>query len=169
MHKTNGGNMKKNVIVAFLLLLLSAGLIAAGGENSAVNPAYNFSLKALNGKIIRLSDYKGKVVILDFWATWCPPCRVEIPSFVKLYNKYHKQGLVIIGAAVDDRARVEQFVEDYGVTYPVVIADQASIDGFGGIRGLPTTFVIDKNGNIINNYTGFTPEEEFLSDFQQNK
>ena len=167
--------MKKNIIWAIAavlaVVLFYAGKDKLQGDALAKqdNAAYDFSLKSLDGKIIRLSDFKGKVVILDFWATWCPPCKAEIPSFVSLYNKLGKDGLVIIGAAVDEPGRVAQFVKDNSVTYPVVLPDQTVTDAYGGIRGIPTTFVIDKRGKIVRSYTGYRPEMVFESDFNTYK
>lgn len=167
--------MKKVLLTAMAAVLLAAGILAANEKALAVKPkkqanaAYDFSLKTTGGKTVKLSDFKGKVVILNFWATWCPPCKAEIPSFIGMYKKYEKDGLVIVGVAVDDPAKVAQFVKDNGVNYPVVIADQTTVTAYGGIRGIPTTFVIDKNGSIIRNYTGYRPEGVFLSDFNQNK
>jgi peroxiredoxin len=131
--------------------------------------APEFSIKALDGKNIRLSDYKGKVVIVDFWATTCPPCRMEIPGFVKLYDKYKSKGLVIIGAAADYPERVKKFVKENKMIYPVGFADGQMAEKFGGIMGIPTTFVIDKTGNIVKKYVGYRPESVFESDFNEYK
>ena len=167
--------MKKVFLTAMAAVLLAAGILAANEKAQTVkqkkqaNAAYDFSLKTTAGKTVKLSDFKGKVVILNFWATWCPPCKAEIPSFIGMYKKYEKDGLVIVGVAVDDPAKVAQFVKDNGVNYPVVIADQTTVTAYGGVRGIPTTFVIDKNGSIVRNYTGYRPEAVFLSDFNSNK
>jgi len=134
-------------------------------KNESTNPAYDFNLKSINGGNIKLSDYLGKVIILDFWATWCPPCKAEIPSFVELYKKYKKDGLVIIGVAIDNEYKVKNFVKDFNVNYPVAIIDETTNEKYGGIRGIPTTFIIDKKGNIVKSYVGYRPKEMFENDF----
>lgn len=128
--------------------------------------AADFSLPDLKGGKVSLADYKDKIIILDFWATWCPPCKAEIPGFIKLQAKYGKDGVVFIGAAIDDPNKVKPFMKSYGINYPVCIADQATSTNYGGIRGIPTTFVIDREGYIAREYVGFRPEEQFEQDIK---
>jgi peroxiredoxin len=130
-------------------------------DQSAVAPSWE--LKDVNDKTIRSADFKGKVVILDFWATWCAPCRKEIPGFIALQKKYAQQGLVIVGASVDEggASMVKQFMEKLGMNYPVVLTDEKMQDQFGGIEVVPTTFVIDREGHIVKKYFGLTDEGEF--------
>ena len=99
------------------------------------------------------------MVVLDFWATWCPPCRAEIPDFIALQKKYSSEGLAVIGVSVDQASSktVKAFAEKNSINYPVVLADNKIVDSFGGIDGLPTTFLIDRNGNIVKQHLGFTP------------
>jgi peroxiredoxin len=128
--------------------------------------APDFTVKDLAGNTITLSSFKGKVVILDFWATWCPPCRAEIPDFIALNTLYSKQDFVMLGAAVDDPGKVKSFVQRMGMNYTVFIADQDLGNNFGGIRGIPTTFVIDKEGYIVRQYVGYRPKESFEQDIK---
>jgi thiol-disulfide isomerase/thioredoxin len=156
---------------AFFLVL---GLVCAvvGCSNGDNEPkgekAYNFSLKDLNGNTYRLSDFKGKVVILDFWDTWCPPCRREIPHFIELYHKYQNNGFVMIGAAGAryGEEAVSKFLSEYKVPYLNVMANAETIHGYGNFRSIPTTFVIDKQGYIYKKYVGYNPKEIFEMDIK---
>ncbi|MGI8436303.1 MAG: TlpA disulfide reductase family protein [Chthoniobacterales bacterium] len=125
----------------------SAQPIANTGTNRV---APGWELKNLEGKPVKLSDFKGKVVVLNFWATWCPPCRREIPDLVALQKQYAGKGLVIVGVAMDEGgpATVKPFVEKMGINYPVVMGDQKTAAAYGGIEVIPTTFIIDKTGRI---------------------
>jgi thiol-disulfide isomerase/thioredoxin len=121
-----------------------------------------FLLRDLNGKIVSIADGKGKVVILNFWATWCPPCREEIPEFVKLQQAY-KDKLLIIGASEDDDGpqKVQQFAERFAMNYPVVMATKELIDNYGGVPALPTSFLIDPQGRVVQKHTGLYEYEVY--------
>lgn len=125
--------------------------------------APDFTLKSVTGKTIKLSAYRGKVVILDFWATWCPPCRAEIPDYIKLYSEYRKDGFQMLGISVDQGglAVVKPFMKKYEVNYPVVLATNNVIEAYGGIDAIPTTFVINKQGKIVDRFVGYRPISEF--------
>ena len=149
-------------VVAFLAATLSPGYSeanAAGKEGTAPD----WSLKDLNGKEISFSQLKGKVVIVDFWATWCPPCRAEIPGFVELYKKYEKDGLVIVGMSLDEKGAsvVKPFVKKQKMNYPVVLADDKIADAFGGVKSIPSTFIINRKGQIVQQHVGFADKKEF--------
>jgi len=156
--------MKKTPLLLLSLVLALAFVVSCGASKSS-SAAPDFTMTGVDGKPIKLSDMKGKVVILDFWATWCPPCKMEIPDFIALQDKYGKDGLIIVGAALDEPDKVKQFYSDYKMNYPVGIADQSMAMSYGGIRGIPTTFVIDKKGNVARKYVGFRPKEVFEADF----
>jgi len=121
-----------------------------------------FLLRDLNGKIVSIADGKGKVVILNFWATWCPPCREEIPELVKLQQAY-KDKLLIIGASEDDDGpqKVQQFVQRFGMNYPIVMATKELIDNYGGVPALPTSFLIDPQGRVVQKHTGLYEYEVY--------
>jgi len=125
--------------------------------------APDFTLPELEGNSLTLSDFKGKVIILNFWATWCPPCRREIPDFVELYENYKDRGLLIIGVNLDggDRSLVKQFSEKYKINYSVVLGNVNVTEDYGGIRAIPTTFIIDREGNIREKYIGYQPGTTF--------
>jgi peroxiredoxin len=127
--------------------------------------ASDFTLQTTEGKTLKLSDYKGKVVIVDFWATWCPPCRKGIPDLIDLKKKYGSKGLEVIGISVDTdtKADVVPFVKDHGINYPVVYGNQNVYQQYGGISAVPTSFVLDKAGKIIASYEGLTTKETYES------
>jgi cytochrome c biogenesis protein CcmG/thiol:disulfide interchange protein DsbE len=118
--------------------------------------AYNFTLPTSDGKQLKLSDYKGKVVIIDFWATWCPPCRKGIPDLVELKKKYGSKGVEIIGVSVDQETKpdVVPFIKEYGINYPIVYGNTSVYQQYGGIRAIPTSFIIDKEGKVVASYEG---------------
>jgi thiol-disulfide isomerase/thioredoxin len=118
-------------------------------------PAPPFVLRDLDGKIVSTEDWKGKVVILNFWATWCPPCRQEIPEFIRLQAAY-KDKLQIVGASEDDDPpqKVREFVQQMGMNYPVVMSTKELADNYGGVPALPTSFIIDQQGRVVQKHTG---------------
>jgi peroxiredoxin len=118
--------------------------------------AIDFELTDLAGKQVKLSDYRGKVVLVNFWATWCGPCQYEIPIFVELKRKFHKRGLEVIGISMDEGSQEQmvEFVRQYEINYPVVMGAFAKLDAFGQISDLPTSFIIDRNGRIHSRHQG---------------
>ena len=140
--------------------------ITPTAQFSKYKKAPDFELKDANGKTVRLSDFKNKIIILDFWATWCPPCRAEIPGFVELYNKYKDKGVEIIGVSLDQGGwdDVIPFMKEFGVNYTIVLGNMDVAQKYGGIRGIPTTFVIDRQGRIRAKYVGYRPKEVFERD-----
>lgn len=131
--------------------------------------APEFTLLDIEGNEKKLSDFKGNVIILDFWATWCPPCRAEIPHFVDLYDKYKEEGLEVIGVALDTNAEkvLPPFIEKYGVNYTILVADGKVSDLYGGIFSIPTTFVIDRDFNIRKKYIGYRNKSVFEEDIEE--
>ncbi|MBI2150021.1 MAG: TlpA family protein disulfide reductase [Acidobacteria bacterium] len=124
----------------------------------------DFVLKDMGGKDVMLNAYKGKVILLDFWATWCAPCRIEIPNFVELYKKYQAQGFVVLGVSVDDPvSKLKSFAKELRMNYPVLVGlDRDDVkDAFGPPPGYPTSFIIGRDGKICSQHTGFAPKEEF--------
>jgi peroxiredoxin len=138
----------------------------AKGPNAEIHPAApDFTLTDISGQKISLADYKGKVVLLDFWATWCGPCRIEIPGFVELQNKYRDQGFSVIGISLDKGSdatgEVREFYKEFRMNYPVAVGDDKVDELYGGIVGLPTTFVIGRDGHIYSKHPGATPVSVF--------
>lgn len=144
----------------------------AGGKkapHATLGKAKPFELKRANdGKSVRLADFAGKVVVLDFWATWCPPCRAEIPDFIALQKQYKSQGLEIVGVSVDQQGApvVNNFAKEHGINYTSLLADDKVVSAYGGIRGIPTTFVIDREGNIVKKYVGQQSKDTFEKDIK---
>ncbi len=149
--------------ITALLLLLSCGLLRASPVPPVAAPAW--SLSGVDGKAVGSDQFKGKVVVVDFWATWCGPCRSEIPGYIALQSKYRDSGLVIVGMATnDDAASVKAFVAEHHVNYTIVMGEDAVAQAFGGAEGIqaiPTTFIINREGKIVDRKMGAMPEAEF--------
>ena len=131
--------------------------------------APDFTLPKLGGGDFTFSSLRGKVIILDFWATWCPPCQREIPGFVRLYEKYRAQGLEIVGVCLDrnPEAVVTPFAEKMKLNYILVFGNRSVTEKYGGIRGIPTTFIIDRRGNIVKKHVGFASQAVFEKEIKK--
>lgn len=124
---------------------------------------FDFALKNLEGKTVPLSSYKGKIVLLNFWATWCGPCKAEIPIFVELQEKYQKD-LVIVGFSVDDTAdKAKAFADEYQINYPILLGEgrEDVQDAYGPIWGIPASFLISKDGKVCRKHLGIAPKAVF--------
>src|ERR1700693_901616 len=132
-------------------------------ESKDRKEAPNFELKDVNGKTVKLSDFRGKTVMVDFWATWCGPCQIEIPWFMDFERKYKDQGFVVIGVAMDDEGWqvVKPFIEQMKMNYRVVIGNDHTADLYGGIEALPTTVLIDRDGRIASTHVGLAGKQDF--------
>jgi thiol-disulfide isomerase/thioredoxin len=138
---------------------------AADGGACLANakPAKDFTLPGLDGKPVTLSAYKGKVVLLNFWATWCGPCKAEIPGFVELQQQY-KNDLVVVGLSVDDTAdKAKAFADQYKVNYPMVLGEGRDDiqDAYGPIYGIPASFLISRDGKVCKRHLGIAPKAQF--------
>jgi peroxiredoxin len=144
------------LVLAFFLArrqgyFLDSPSVEPGSRSERDVVAPEFVLPALDGPPVRLSDHRGKVVLLNFWATWCPPCRAEMPSMEKLYQGYRDRGLTIlaISSEVSGRTVVEPFVRERGLTFPILLNPEGDVFAQYGVRGLPTSFVLDRQGRIV--------------------
>jgi len=163
--KPFGMMILSNVLMVIIaLIMVRGGRFGHGTESPViVRPAPSFTLPDLNGKQVSLSDFEGKVVILDFWATWCLPCVKEIPHFIALYDEYGDQEVAMVGISTDneDVSVVNSFVRKHRINYPILMADGLVQATYGGIRNIPTTFVIDQAGRIRYKYIGYRDKSVF--------
>lgn len=143
-----------NVLTLIVLLWATPRLLphvgAVLGVRSGVPIAPSFAVRALDGTSLTSDSLRGQVVLVNFWATWCIPCRVEMPLLQSMADRHRSAGLRVLGFSVDrgDPARVRAYVHDRGITYPVAIVDQEIERAFGGVRGYPTSFLLDRSGVI---------------------
>jgi cytochrome c biogenesis protein CcmG/thiol:disulfide interchange protein DsbE len=152
----------------FLIILGTAGSVAAAAQaNYPQAPA--FSLKDLNGKTMALEDFKGKILFLNFWATWCPPCRAEIPDFIEFYGQNKDKGLEVVGLSVDNLTpqQLLSFVQKNKMTYPVAFATEKIIRDYEPGEFIPTTIVIDRQGRIRHKQVGAMNKETLAGIFQK--
>jgi peroxiredoxin len=156
-------NYFRSMCFAVAMALVSVLPTTMSAQLNIGDAAPSWTLQDLSGKTVQLSDFKGKVVILNFWATWCTPCREEIPSFIALQSKYSENGLVIVGVSMDQGgpAIVKAFADTQMINYPIVLGDPLIAASYGGIMILPTTFVIDRDGKITNIQEGFDDTTTF--------
>jgi len=155
--------MKRSLILipVVVVAVLFSGFSARNGTSKAPD----FSLKTSSGKKITLSKLRGKLVVVNFWATWCGPCRAEIPGFMDVYEKYKSKGLEIVGVSLDEGGwnDVKPFVKQFNIPYPIVLGNQRVAEKYGNIEAIPTTFIVDKDGNIVSRHIGYMKEEDFES------
>lgn len=151
------------------IAVVSLILLACAGDRekpSIFLEANDFTLPALSGDTITLSKFKGKVVILDFWATWCPPCRAKIPALVELQEEYRERGLQILGVSIDrDKETLKDFYKEHGINYPVLMDDGEVAKRFG-VTAIPTTYIIDREGTLVKKYVGPREKEVFRNDIE---
>ena len=172
--------VKRNPLVLVLVAVLVAGMLYLGLHFSRrtmsampkltqSSPAPDFSLESLDGSSIRLSDLKGKAVLLNFWATWCGPCKVEMPWFVELQKQYGPQGLQIVGVAMDDASKedIAKFAKEMGVNYPILLGKEAVGDLYGGVPALPESFFISRDGKIVDKIFGLKGKGEIEDDIRK--
>jgi peroxiredoxin len=149
------------VVAAFFFarrqgFFLDSPSVQPGSQSERNVVAPDFILPGLNGTPVRLSDHRGNVVLLNFWATWCPPCRAEMPSIEKLYQLYRERGLTILAISndVSGRSVVEPFVRERGLTFPILLNPEGDVFAQYGVRGLPTSYVLDRRGRIVSGEVG---------------
>ena len=169
--------MKKNPLILFFIAAIVAAMLFAGirmarhnrANGSAKgqligNLAPDFELPALDGKNLKLSDLRGKAVLLNFWATYCGPCKIEMPWFVELQKEYGPQGFQIVGVAMDDASLedIAKFAKEMGVNYPILLGKESVGQSYGGVSVLPTTFFLDRDGKLIAREFGLQSRSVFV-------
>jgi cytochrome c biogenesis protein CcmG, thiol:disulfide interchange protein DsbE len=148
------------LVLGILLWRFGPQLGAAVGLRAGTEPAPDFVVETLDGESIRLSELRGQVVLVNFWATWCPPCRIEMPGFQRVWEDYRDQGFVIVGLSVDQgvRSDVVRWVGDRGLTFPIAFAPGSVVRSYGGASVLPTSILIDTEGRIAHRVQGYYAE-----------
>jgi len=152
-----------------LILATALFMISACAKTNAVEmggQAMDFTLQDTAGNTVKLSDFKGKVIILDFFASWCPPCKRGIPEFVELQKAYGDAGFTMVGVSLTNSGDTKRFAERMGINYPTLVDDESASTIYGPIRSIPTTFVIDKDFKIVKMYIGYRPKEVFEQDIK---
>ena len=165
------------VIAAIVAAMLLFGIHAARKNRPASSvsgqlrgqTAPDFELKSLDGTKVKLSDFRGKAVLLNFWATWCGPCKIEMPWFVELQKQYGSQGLQIVGVAMDDATdqEISKFAKEMGVNYPVLLGTEAVGQSYGGVNVLPTTFFVDRDGKLVAREFGLQSRSVFVDHIKE--
>ena len=161
----------------FMASHVHAHRVVSGGEAEMVQacdaqakPAsYDFTLEDQHGEEFDFESLRGKVVLLNFWATWCGPCKIEVPWFVEFAEQYQEQGLEVVGLSIDDTVdKIQDFAEDYDVNYPMLVGlgREDFLEAYGPIWGVPMTFVIDREGTVCRPHAGIATKEEFEQDIK---
>lgn len=147
-------------------MLLLFATLAQGGVDEKM-PEFDLP-SAIDGKVVKSSDFEGKALLVTFFATWCPPCRQEVPTFVALQNEYEAKGFSVVGLSVDDgpKKALIKMIEGQNINYPVLMAKGEVARAFGGVVGIPVTFLVDKQGLIRKRYSGYVPKAVLEKDIQ---
>jgi thiol-disulfide isomerase/thioredoxin len=157
------------LVFGFKLARRSTQAVDSGTAQMKSGTAPDFTLQSLEGKTIHLSDFRGKPVVLNFWATWCGPCKIEMPWFVDLQKQYGPAGVQFIGVAMDDASTkdIAEFAENMKVNYPILIGKESVGDAYGGVQFLPETFYIDRNGKVVDKAFGLKGRGEIEDDVKK--
>ncbi|MBZ5656750.1 MAG: TlpA family protein disulfide reductase [Acidobacteriia bacterium] len=173
--------MKRNPLILVFIAAVVAAMLLVGihiaRKNHAGGPpgqligrtAPDFELQSLEGKSVKLSDFRGKAVLLNFWATYCGPCKIEMPWFVELQKEYGPQGFQIIGVAMDDASTedIAKFAKEMGVNYPILLGKESVGQSYGGVGVLPTTFFVDRDGKITDREFGLQSRSVFVDNIKK--
>lgn len=153
----------KNLTLGLLVTVFAATSLASSGLEGQVAP--DFALKSSTGENLRLSEYRGNVVMINFWATWCGPCRQEMPLLDELYTRYERVGFSLLGVNIDDDSRrAMQMIEDLGVSFPVLFDARKEVSKLYEVEAMPVTVLVDREGNVRHVHHGYKPgyEDKYL-------
>jgi cytochrome c biogenesis protein CcmG, thiol:disulfide interchange protein DsbE len=156
------GHVKKlsALVCAIAVVVLAASCAKEKSPGAIKDKSPDFTLRDTRGNKISLSEFRGRVVLMEFWATWCPPCRESIPDMNELYKKYKDRGLVVLGISLDSdgdvSSTIASFMKEQPVLYPVLL-DGSNVSMLYGVNSIPSVFLIDKNGKVVKKFTGFVP------------
>lgn len=150
-------SLKKGGVAAALFLLAALGCQkSASGAKASAEAAPDFTLTDISGKQVSLKDYRGKVVLVDFWATWCPPCRVSIPAMEELHKEYGPKGLQVLSISMDEETGlVAPFAREHGMTYPILLGAASDVSERYRVRGIPALYLVDQDGKLVRQWLGF--------------
>ena len=171
MSSINGRISRVLAACALVVALCScspSSTSAASKSSKERKPAPEFTLRDANGTFVKLSDYRGKVVLLNFWATWCGPCALEIPWFIEFEQEYKAKGFEVVGISMDDDGweAVKPYVSEHKLNYRVLLGDDSVSQLYGGVEALPTTFIIDRDGKVAFVHVGLAGKDEYLGEIQ---
>ena len=175
--------MRRDPVVMIVVAMVVSVMLIAGvyksrrspdgvppaGPNMKGEVAPDFTLQSLDNKTVHLSDFRGKAVLLNFWATWCQPCKIEMPWFAELQRQYASEGLQVVGIAMDDASpeNIEKFAKDLGVNYPVLVGKEEVGTAYGGVQFLPATFYIGRDGKVVDKVFGLKGRGEIESNIKK--
>jgi peroxiredoxin len=155
--------MTKNILAGLFVVLLLLSACSPKDQTQTQTDTKDFTLTSLDGEEVTLSELKGQVVLVDFWATWCPPCERSIPVFGALYNKYHERGFTVLGISREDKSRLVSYRQENNIPYTILI-DNKNVTREYGVEAIPTIMFFDKKGKPRKTQVGFAPELEAAFD-----
>lgn len=161
---------KRCIPLVLATICLLVALFVVPQTSSAAKMIPDFSLKDVtSGEEIDSTKLRGKVLVVNFWATWCPPCRKEIPYLMKLHEKYQRKEFSVIGISLDQGGKrlVRKFVDKLKINYPIVIGKAKVSRGFGGVAGIPVSFLVDREGTLVKRYDGYVSEKILSRDIER--
>lgn len=160
-------------LAGLFVMLVAASVCTLASAACTARPEaanFDFTLTDMHGNEVDLADHAGNVILLDFWATWCAPCRIEIPGFIEMVERYGPRGFSVLGISIDDSPKaLQDYAAELGMNYPVLVGDGRDDvkEAYGPIIGFPTSIVIDRDGTICHRHVGYTVKERFVEDIEE--